>query len=398
MKILIVQDTDWIKRNPGQQHHLAERLMLKGHKIKVIDYEILWRIDGKKELYSKRQVFNNVSKIFKDASITVIRPGILKIPILEYISMLYTYNLEIDKQIKEFEPDVIVSHSILSNYLAMRLSKKNNIRFIFHMTDAQHTIIPSKFLQSLGRMIESKILKNADRVITINDKLKDYAIKMGANPNATFVVKAGIDLIRYDPKISGGKIRNKYGIKSNDIVLFFMGWLYHFSGLKEVAIELSKIQDEKPNIRFLIVGDGDAFNDLEKIRDKHKLDKQVILAGKQPYDSIPEFIASSDICILPAYNNEIMRDIVPIKLYEYMAMGKPVIATNLIGVRKEFGEDHGVIYMDKPEDVFKKAVELMENGTHQEHGLKARRFVENYGWNDVVNKFENILNDAIGGK
>ena len=176
MNILIVQDTDWIKRNPGQQHHLAERLLLKGHNIKVIDYEILWRTDGKKELYSRRQVFNNISKIFENAGISVIRPGIIKIPILDYVSMLYSYNKEISKQIKEFIPDVIVSHSILTNYLAMRLAKKNNIPFVFHMTDAQHTIIPSKILQPIGKIIETKILKNADRVITINEKLRDYAI------------------------------------------------------------------------------------------------------------------------------------------------------------------------------------------------------------------------------
>ena len=92
MKILIIQDTDWLKRNPHQQHHLAERLLLKGHEIRVIDYEILWRSEGKKELFSKRQVFHNVSKIFKDAGITVIRPAILKIPILDYFSMVFTYN------------------------------------------------------------------------------------------------------------------------------------------------------------------------------------------------------------------------------------------------------------------------------------------------------------------
>lgn len=390
-----MQDTDWIKRNPGQQHHLAERLSLRGHNIKVIDYEILWRTDGKKELYSRRHVFNNVSKIFKNAGITVIRPGILKLPILDYISMLFSYNQEIDRQIKEFQPDIIVSHSILSNYLAMRLSKKNNIPFVFHMTDAQHTIIPSKTLQSVGKIIETKILKNADKVITINEKLRDYAISIGANPDKTHVVKAGIDLERYDPNINGSEIRKKYGIKEDDKVLFFMGWLYHFSGLKEVTIEISKIKNEKSNIKLLIVGDGDAFDDLQRIIKDNHLSDQIILTGKQPYESIPAFIASSDICLLPAYNNETMRDIVPIKLYEYLAMGKAVIATKLPGVMKEFGEDHGVIYVDKPEDALRRAIELIDNERVKEHGLKARDFVRNYGWNDVVDEFESILEELL---
>jgi glycosyltransferase involved in cell wall biosynthesis len=310
MKVLIVQDTDWLKRNPHQQHHIAERLTLRGHEIRVIDYEILWQTEGKKELFSKRQVFYNVSKIFKDANIMVIRPGILKIPILNYVSMLFTYHHEIDKQMKEFKPDILIVHSILSDYLAMKLSKKNNIPFIFHLIDVEHRLIPFKLLQPIGKIIESKILKNADRVITINEKLRDYAIKMGADPDKTHVVRAGIDLERYDPNIDGRGIRERYGIEKGDFVLFFMGWLYDFSGLKEVAQELAKIKHENPNIKLLIVGDGDAFDDLQRIREEYHLDNLVILTGKQPYETIPEFIASADICLLPAYPTEkTMQDI-----------------------------------------------------------------------------------------
>jgi len=393
MKVLITQDTDWIKRNPGQQHHLAERLLLRGHEIRVIDYEILWQIDGKKELFSRRQIFNNISKIFNDISITVVRPGLLKIPFLDYISMAFTYNSEISKQIKEFMPDIIIGHSIITNYLSMRLSKKKGIPFIFHMTDAQHTIIPYKFLQPIGKIIESRILKTADRVVVINEKLREYAINMGADPEKIYVVRAGIDLERYNPRINGKEIREKYGIKKDDVVLFFMGWLYHFSGLKEVAMALSKIRDN--NIKFLIVGDGDAFNDLQKIREKYNMQDKIILTGKQPYESIPKFIASSDICLLPAYNNEVMRNIVPIKMYEYMAMTKPVIATKLPGVMKEFGEGNGVIYVDRPEDVVKKAVELIESGSIEEEGIKARKFVERYSWDNVVDEFERVLREIV---
>ena len=67
-------------------------------------------------------------------------------------------------------------------------------------------------------------------------------------------------------------------------------------------------------------------------------------------------VAASDICILPAYpDEEIMQDIVPIKIYEYMAMSKPVITTKLPGIMMEFGEDNGISYVDKPEDVVLKA-------------------------------------------
>ena len=319
MRILIVQDTDWIRRNPIQQTHLAERLALRGHEIRIIDYEILWREEGKKELFSKRKI-HKVSRIMKNADHLVIRPPILKIPLLVYFSMLFTYSKEIKRQINEFRPDVIVGDGILIPYLAFRQAKKNKIPIIYYCIDLDYKLIPQKYLQKIGKYFESKNISKADYALSINEGLRDYTIRMGADPKKTKVIRAGIDTKSHDPKMDGKEIREKYGFKDEDKILFFVGWLYNFSGLKEVAIELSKLDNE--NLKLLIVGDGDAYKDLQKIREQYGVQDKMIMAGKQQFKDIPKFIASSDICILPAYNNKIMRDIVPIKMYDYMAMGK----------------------------------------------------------------------------
>jgi glycosyltransferase involved in cell wall biosynthesis len=68
---------------------------------------------------------------------------------------------------------------------------------------------------------------------------------------------------------------------------------------------------------------------------------------------------------------------------------------------KEFGEGNGVIYVDRSEDVLKKAVELIDNGSIDKEGRRARRFVEKNGWDDIVGDFERILEEVIkvrGGK
>jgi glycosyltransferase involved in cell wall biosynthesis len=396
LRILVVQESDWLKRNPHQQHHLMERLSVKGHEIRVIDYDIDWRTEKRKKRYTKRKVYENVHKICTGAQIQVIRPGTLKIPVLKYLSLWFSHKKEIKRQIREFQPDVVIGFGIINTYLASKIAKKHKIPFVYYWIDVLHTLITIKQFQFLGKKLEKNTIKNSSRVITINKKLAEFVIGLGAEKEKTCVIGAGIDLVRFDPKVDGSEVRKAYGIREDDIVLFFMGWLYHFSGLKEVALELAKIKDEKPNVKLLLVGDGDAFDDLQKIREKYNLDCQLILTGKQPYERIPEFISAADICLLPAYPNEkIMQDIVPIKMYEYMAMEKPVITTKLPGVMKEFGEDHGVIYVDKPEDVLEKAIELVENGYIEGEGMKARKFVENYSWDDITNAFESILMGAI---
>lgn len=397
MKILIVQESDWLRGGPHQQHQLADRLSLKSHEIRVIDYEIQWGNSGKRELFSKRQVFKNVSKVFEQANITLIRPAILKVSILVYLSLLVSHQREINRQIREFSPDVIVGFGILNTYLAMRAARKHNIPFIYYWIDVLHTLIPFKPAQPLGKVIETRILRNADRVIVINEKLKDYVMRIGASPERTCLVRAGVDFKRFNSDTDGDTIRNQYGLKKEDIVLFFMGWLYNFSGLKEVALELA--EGKNYNLKLLIVGEGDAYRKLQQIREKYNLQDRLILPGKKPYQEIPNFIAATNICLLPAYPNEkIMHDIVPIKMYEYMAMKKPVITTKLPGIIKEFGEDNGVVYVDKPEHTIAKATELLQSGRIEELGRKARSFAERNSWDSITDEFEGILEEAIKEK
>ena len=390
MNILVVQESDWIKRNPHQQHHLMERLSLRGHKIRVIDYDIDWKTSKGDPRISKRQTFNNTYKIHKNSDIQVIRPGIIKIPVINYFSLLYSHNKEIEKQIKEFKPDIIIGFGLLNTYLASRAAKKNGIPFVYYLIDVLYTLIPEKTFQYMGKNIKKRIIANSSLVITINQRLAEFAVGFGSDGKKTIVIDAGIDLERFDPKIDGSIVRKKYGIEENELLLFFMGWIYHFAGIKEVAKELEK--EKFKGIKLMVVGDGDAFHDLEEIRDSCQLGEQLVLTGKQPYDKIPEFIAASDVCILPAYpDEEIMQDIVPIKIYEYMAMEKPVITTNLPGIKKEFGEQHGVFYVDQPEDVIDVGFEL----DREAYGKTARKFVENNDWESITDKFEKTLGEVV---
>jgi glycosyltransferase involved in cell wall biosynthesis len=392
MKILFLQDTDWIKRNPHQQVHLAERMVQKGHEVRVIDYEILWKEDKNRKILSRKKI-HSVSKVFPDVKINIIRPPILKIPLFDYISMIFTYSKEINNQIKEFKPDIILSMDILISFIANPIARKNGIPIAYYAIDIDYRLIPYRFLQFIGKKIEKWNIQHADIVLSINEGLREYTIRMGAKPEKTMLIRSGFDSQMFHPQIKGNGIREKYGIKKTDTLLFFMGWLYNFSGLKEVALELSNVKND--DIKFLIVGDGDAYHDLKKIQEDLHLENKMILTGKQPYELIPEFLAAADICLIPAYNNEIMKDIVPIKTYEYMAMEKPIVTTKLQGMMKEFGNENGVIYADESSDVLNKSISLIVNGKIAEEGKKARNFVKYLDWNNITNKFEQVLSGLI---
>ena len=150
-------------------------------------------------------------------------------------------------------------------------------------------------------------------------------------------------------------------------------------------------------MKILIVGDGDAYDKMVQIKEEYDLGDQLILTGKQPYEMIPQFLAAADFCLLPAYiDEEIMQDIVPIKLYEYLAMEKVVIATELPGISKEFGYGNGIEYVQKAEEVLETAQMILDEGRYEEISKKGREYVKSNDWEAITDKFEKALNDLIG--
>jgi len=175
-----------------------------------------------------------------------------------------------------------------------------------------------------------------------------------------------------------------------------MGWIYEFAGMKELARELGKNKKKYPNYKILVVGDGDAYDEMCEIRDEYGLEDQLILTGKQPFEKIPEFLASADFCLLPAYIDEpIMQDIVPIKIYEYLAMKKVVIASELPGISKEFGYGNGIEYIHQASEVLECVKNILENNRYDEIASNAREYVKSNDWESITDKFEDAMKKLL---
>jgi glycosyltransferase involved in cell wall biosynthesis len=236
-----------------------------------------------------------------------------------------------------------------------------------------------------GKYIEEEVLKLSDSVVVINESMRKYVLSRGAR-EAT-VISGGVDLKKFKP--TNLKIRERYGVKDDETLLFFMGYVYPFSGLERIARQLVRF----PKIKLMIVGDGESFGNLNRIRDEFQLGDRLITIDKKPYKEIPNYINAADVCILPSETNETMRYIVPIKIYEYMSLGKPIISTHLPGVEEEFSHYNGIDYVDKPEDILQKSIDIKLN--YIEMGLQSKEYVSKCDWNMLTGKMESLLEEAI---
>ena len=90
-----------------------------------------------------------------------------------------------------------------------------------------------------------------------------------------------------------------------------------------------------------------------------------------------------------------MQDIVPIKLYEYLAMRKVVIATELPGISKEFGYGHGIEYVQEASEVLKLAQKIIDENRYDEIAAAGREYVKNNDWEAIVDKFEEAMEKLL---
>jgi glycosyltransferase involved in cell wall biosynthesis len=393
MRIIAVQDADWCKKGPHQQHHLLERLSAKGHEIIVIGFDQLWR-ESRGNLYSRRKVQDNVARFYPGAHIRYIRPGFLRVPFLDYVSFTVTCRRELT-QLATFRPDCVVGFtSVISCYLGMRFAQKQRIPFIYYWTDVVHALVPGRPLQAIAKLIEMSTIMNSSGLVAINGNLGKRMDDLGGEGSRISIITGGVDPERFNPsKVSGIRMRERFGIQKDDLVLFYMGWIYGFSGLQDVVSSLREVEGP-PKLKLLIVGDGENFADLKEHVKRTGLSERVIMTGRMPYDDIPSLVAAADVCIMPSRENDIMRDIVPIKMYEYLAMHKPVVSTRLPGIVEEFGCHNGVVFVHGASDIV-PTVLRMSPQDRQQISREAERFVKGRNWSKISNDFEKLIIECI---
>src|SRR5439155_797382 len=127
--------------------------------------------------------------------------------------------------------------------------------------------------------------------------------------------------------------------------ILFMGTIYKFSGLDRIIRDWRLVLSRHPNVRLLIVGCGEDEDRLKQLSIEAGMASHIVFGGLHPYSALVDIIRSSDVCINPFELNAITRDILPTKLFQYLACGKPAVATELPGTTPFLsGPEHGMVY------------------------------------------------------
>lgn len=301
MNILFIEEVNLLKMVVYDLHSLAESLSLSGHQVYAIYYESDWHRDGFFDLGSlKTKEYDGVSRAFSGASVCLRRPGFIKIPGLSRISAAFTHYFEIQKTIKENGIDAIVLYSVPTNGLqTILLARRFNIPVVFRSVDILSMLVPYPVLNKVTQLYEKWVYANVDMILPNTPQYAKYVTGMGAAESKVKLLLFPIDTGFFRPSVDSSEVRRKWGLQESDQVIVFVGTLFEFSGLDGFIRQFPEVIREIPEAKLLIVGDGAQRPQLERIIAELGLEKQVIITGFQPYQTMPQYINLATVCINP---------------------------------------------------------------------------------------------------
>jgi glycosyltransferase involved in cell wall biosynthesis len=183
---------------------------------------------------------------------------------------------------------------------------------------------------SLLERYERLNLKAAARIFVVSEVERGNLLRMGIEGERIVVNPNGVDAERFQPNIGGERVRRELGVEAGETLVGFVGTFGPWHGVLVLA-EAIKLLPKESRVRFLLVGSGVLRNDVERILREANAMQRVIMTGAVEHERVPALLDACDVLVSPHVPLEDGSDFFgsPTKLFEYMAMGKGIVASRL---------------------------------------------------------------------
>jgi glycosyltransferase involved in cell wall biosynthesis len=229
-------------------------------------------------------------------------------------------------------------------------------------------------------VVESLTVRLADEVWVVVEERREQLLSEGADPAGVRVVGNTPDLEESE-YVDADPEEAPYDWPGFSLV--YMGWLQELRGLDTVIRALPHVVDREEDVSLVLGGEGDYREPLEQLARELGVDDHVVFAGWIEPERGPAFLASADVGVIPHRVSPFTNTTVPNKLFDYMMVGLPVLATPMRPVERiiEAEECGRVVPADaSPEEVADVIIEL-RHADRSRLGENGRRAVrERYNW------------------
>ncbi len=225
--------------------------------------------------------------------------------------------------------------------------------------------------------LEERCYARARRIVVVTEGIRRHLLERGIPEHKLVLIPNGANTELFRPQPEGGKaLRARLGLGEAFVVLY-AGILGIAQGL-ETVLEAAHLLRDRPDIRFLLVGDGPCKADLMRRKEALGLTHVTFLDG-QPRESMPAYFSAADVALVPLRRLELFRSAVPSKMFDAWACGCPVLL-GIDGEARSVLEQAQAGRYVEPEDPQALASAIVQLAAQREAcralGANGRRFVE----------------------
>lgn len=309
------------------------------------------------------------------------------------------------KIVTESRPDAVYARYSLDCFAPVEFSRRLNIPLIIEYNGSEVWIEKNwgrgLLYPDLSQKIEYHVLKNADLITVVSKPLKDELTSRGIEEKRILVNPNSVDPSMFNPdRYSSDFIaarRRELKIPQDSVVAGFIGTFSPWHGVEVLAEAIPKAVEKCPNLHFLLIGSGPLIDDIKNLLENSGAIDRTTFTGIIPQDQAPKYLMCADFFLSPHVPNPDGTPFFgsPTKLFEYMALGKGIIASNL----EQIGEiitdcETGILVPPGDSDALADAIiSLCENPElGKQFGDAARKVaLSKHTWKDHASRILNAL-------
>ena len=305
----------------------------------------------------------------------------------------------LDEAYHRMQPDIIYERYNLFLLSGARLKRRYGVPLILEVNAPlvmERMAFGGLTWTGIAKRWERLAWQAADMVCPVSGPLARIVATNGVPPARITVIPNGIRADMFHPEADGSSVRASLGI-SNKTIIGFTGFVRDWHGLDRVIRFL--VDQKRPDLHFLVVGDGPARAALESLAQETGVADQLTLTGVVPHDDIAGYVAAFDIALQPAS----VPYASPLKLFEYMAMARPIVAPDQENIREIVTHEESAFLFDpKRPGAFEDALRAVcdDRALREKLANGAAEAIERqqFTWDANAERIETIARTLIGAR
>ncbi len=315
--------------------------------------------------------------------------------LLNYFSFVYSSAKVGESKIGDVDVIMCESPPLFLGYSALYLKRKKKAKLIFNVSDLwpesaeKLGVVTNKWMLKLAYHLEEKLYNKS---ILVTGQTQGICKNINTRfPNVkTYWLPNGVDISYYNPSTVSGNWRIENGFKQDDILFLYAGIIGLAQGL-EIILTAAEFLITNPSIKFILVGSGPEKEKLISIKSDKKLSNVCFFDAVSKLH-MPQIVQASDVSIIPLRKLDLFLGAIPSKIFENLAMEKPVILAVDGEARELFVTQGKCALFSEPEnaeDLIRNILLLAnDKDLRKQLGEKGRIYVEqNFNRDTIAQNF-----------